>query len=108
MKNTVKSAEDCQNMTDLRQAIDALDGVLVLLLARRQRYIERAAQIKGSRAAVRDEARVEDVVAKVLIRAGASDLSPAIAEPVWRALIEASIQHEFAAFDAINGPQAAK
>ena len=89
-------------MADLRQAIDLLDAELVALLARRQRYIERAAQIKGSRAAVRDEARVEDVVAKVLVRARENSLSPAIAEAVWRALIEASITHEFAVFDEIR------
>jgi isochorismate pyruvate lyase len=108
MENIAKSAEDCQNMADLRQAIDGLDAELVLLLARRQRYIERAAQIKRSRATVRDTARVEDVVAKVLARADAARLSPAIAEPVWRTLIEASIQHEFAAFDANDKSQAAK
>jgi isochorismate pyruvate lyase len=100
MKNSPQNPEDCRNMADLRQAIDLLDAELVALLARRQRYIERAAQIKGARAAVRDEARVEDVVAKVLVRARENDLSPQIAEAVWRALIEASIAHEFAAFDA--------
>ena len=100
MKNSPQSPEDCRNMADLRQAIDLLDGELVALLARRQRYIERAAQIKASREAVRDEARVEDVVAKVLARAKEKNLDPQIAEAVWRALIEASIVHEFAAFDA--------
>jgi chorismate mutase len=40
------------------------------------------------------------VVARVLARAKEENLSPAIAEAVWRTLIEASIAHEFAAFDA--------
>jgi isochorismate pyruvate lyase len=86
-------------MADLRRAIDALDARLVALLAMRQAYIERAAIIKQDRAAVRDEARVEEVVAKVLAAARQAGLSPAIAEPVWRTLIEHSIAHEFAAFD---------
>jgi isochorismate pyruvate lyase len=95
-----KEAAACANMAELRAAIDALDGELVILLARRQAYIERAAILKQTRAAVRDEARIEDVIAKVVAAAKEAGLSPAIAEPVWRTLIEVSILHEFAKFDA--------
>ena len=91
---------DCRDMAELRAAIDALDARLVALLAVRQAYIERAAVLKQDRATVRDPARVEDVVAKVLAQARKAGLSEAIAEPVWRTLIEQSIRHEFAAFDS--------
>jgi isochorismate pyruvate lyase len=87
-------------MTDLRAEIDRLDRALVALLAERQTYIERAAQIKTSRSVVHDQARIEDVVARVLAAARAAGLSPAIAEPVWRTLIDRSIAHEFQMFDA--------
>jgi len=87
-------------MDQLRAAIDTLDAALVRLLARRQAYIERAAVLKRDRATVRDDARIEDVVGKVLAEAKAAGLSPAIAESVWRVLIERSIAHEFAQFDA--------
>jgi isochorismate pyruvate lyase len=90
---------DCRSMAELRDAIDALDRRLVSLMALRQRYIERAAVLKQSREAVRDPARVEEVVAKVLAEGCIAGLSPAIAEPVWRTLIETSIAHEFQAFD---------
>ncbi len=86
-------------MAELRVAIDALDQELVTLLARRQAYIERAAILKHDRGTVRDQARVEDVIAKVLVQARAAGLSADIAEPVWRTLIEQSIQHELEAFD---------
>jgi isochorismate pyruvate lyase len=87
-------------MAQLRDAIDDLDQRLVRLLALRQAYIERAAVLKTDRGTVRDEARIEEVVTKVLVQARAAGLSPAIAEAVWRVLIERSIAHEFAAFDA--------
>jgi len=48
---------------------------------------------------VRDSARVEEVVAKVIAEGKWRRLSAEIAEPVWRCLIEASIAHEFEAFD---------
>jgi isochorismate pyruvate lyase len=94
------SPQDCADMDQLRAAIDTLDAALVRLLARRQGYIERAAVLKKDRATVRDDARIEDVVQKVVAEAKAAGLSPAIAESVWRVLIERSIAHELAAFDA--------
>lgn len=83
-----------------------LDRRLVELLALRQTYIERAAVLKSDRNAVRDAARVEQVVRNVVGEAMKAGLSPAIAEAVWRALIEASIAHEYDAFDAKGSAKA--
>jgi isochorismate pyruvate lyase len=71
----------------------------VALLAVRQAYIVRAAQLKSGRDQVRDPERIEEVVAKVVAEGRKAGLSAQIAEPVWRTLIEASIHHEFDAFD---------
>ncbi|HJS46035.1 MAG TPA: chorismate mutase [Rhizomicrobium sp.] len=95
----LKQAESCGSMEELRAAIDTLDVRLVALLAVRQAYIERAAQLKTGRDQVRDPERIEDVVAKVIAAGRRLGLSAEIAEPVWRTLIEASIRHEFEAFD---------
>jgi isochorismate pyruvate lyase len=97
-----KAPEHCRDMAELRAEIDRLDRELVALLAERQRYIERAAEIKQDRSVVRDEARIEDVVAKVLIAARKAGLDPKIAEPVWRTLIERCIAHEFERFDELK------
>ena len=86
-------------MAELRAAIDALDARLVALLAVRQAYIERAAQLKTGRDQVRDSVRIEEVVAKVIAEGRKAGLSADIAEAVWRSLIEASIRHELEAFD---------
>lgn len=93
---------DCASMADVRREIDRLDRALVRLIAERQGYIERAAEIKQDRNTVRDEARIQDVLNKVLAEAEREGLSPAIAEPVWRAMMENSIAHEFVKFDAIR------
>lgn len=95
--------EDCAAMAEVRQGVDALDRALVLLLAERQRYMDAAARIKPDRSVVHDDARIEDVVAKVLAAAGPAGLSPAIAEPVWRTLIDRCIAHEFETFDRTRG-----
>ncbi|WP_312689253.1 chorismate mutase [Brevundimonas nasdae] len=90
---------DCQSMAEVRQGVDALDRALVALLAERQRYMDAAARIKPNRDAVFDQARIDDVVAKVLVTAEAKGLSADIAEPVWRLLIDRCIAHEFATWD---------
>lgn len=91
--------EDCGSMAEVRQGVDALDRALVSLLAERQRYMNAAARIKPSRDVVHDDARIEDVVAKVLASAEKAGLSPDIAEPVWRTLIDRCIAHEFSVWD---------
>jgi isochorismate pyruvate lyase len=90
----------CNTMPEVRREIDRIDRDLVKLLAERQTYIEQAGTIKGERTTVRDEARIEEVVQKVLVEADRHGLSRAIAEPIWRLLIEKSIEHEYSVFDA--------
>ena len=90
---------DCNTMTDVRQGVDEVDRALVALLAERQGYMDAAARIKQDRNVVRDVPRIEDVVAKVKAEAQRVGLSPAIAEPVWRLLIDRSIAYELSVWD---------
>lgn len=97
-----KSPADCTTMAEVRVGVDALDRALVLLLAERQGYMDAAARIKGDRGVVRDEARIEDVVAKIRAAARSAGLSEAIAEPVWRQLIDRCIAYEFGVWDRLR------
>ena len=100
--------EACQTMADVRVGVDALDRALVTLIAERQRYMDAAARIKTDRNVVRDEARIEQVVERVLAAAAKAGLDPAIAEPVWRLMIERCIAYEFGVWDRLRAPAAAK
>ena len=93
----------CTTMAEVRAGVDALDRALVALVAERVRYMDAAARIKPDRAAVRDERRVEEVVAKELEAAAREGLPASAAEPVWRLLIERCIAYEFDAFDRLRG-----
>lgn len=95
--------EACLTMAEVRHGVDALDRALVTLLSERQRYMDAAARIKPSRDVVHDDARIEDVIAKVLVSANAAGLAPSIAEPVWRTLIDRCIAYEFGAWDRTRG-----
>ena len=94
---------DCQTMLDVRQGVDALDRALVQLLTERQGYMNAAARIKPDRSKVFDRARIEDVVEKVKAAARESGLSEAIAEPVWRTLVDRCIAYEYDSWDRTKG-----
>lgn len=94
------TAETAETMSDVRYEIDRLDRILVALIAERQSFMDAAARIKGERKAVHDRPRIEDVVQKVLTEADKQGLSRAIAEPVWRTMIDRCIAYEFGSFDA--------
>jgi isochorismate pyruvate lyase len=98
----------CETMVDVRREVDRLDRELVKLLTQRQAMMNEAGRIKQSRDLVRDEPRIEQVVSNVLAEAEKSGLSPAIAEPVWRLLIEKSIEHELGVFDELEASSTKK
>ncbi len=93
---------ECRSMDEVRYEIDRLDRLLVAMVKERQDYMDAAARIKDNRGAVRDEARIEDVVQKVLVAAKKEGLSDQIAEPVWRTMIEQCIAYEFSHWDALR------
>lgn len=94
--------EACRDMKDVRQGVDEIDLMLVALIARRQGYMDAAARIKPSRAVVRDEARIAQVLANVRAEAARQGLSWEIAEPVWREMMERCIAYEFTVWDALR------
>ncbi len=99
-KNIEYSARQCSDMTELRDEIDQLDCVIVELLSIRQGFMEQAAHIKQHRNLVRDEARVEDVVAKVKAHAQKVGTHPDLVEELYRHMIEWCINYEMGVFDA--------
>lgn len=93
-------AAACWTMPEIRREIDRVDRLLVRLLAERMSYIERAGEIKQGRETVRDEARIGDVLDKVRAACQREGFPFEVAGPVWRALMEGCIAHEFEVFDA--------
>ena len=91
-------------MKDVREEIDLLDRELVLLLARRQKCVEMAAVVKNDKNLIVDEKRINEVISKVKDFGESCGLSASISEPLWRKLIELSIEHEFKELESIQKP----
>ncbi|OFU55031.1 chorismate mutase [Corynebacterium sp. HMSC11E11] len=93
----------------LRRNIDELDEEIVALLARRQHWVTLAAFVKreSGEEAVRAPERVDEVLGKVKALADENGLSHDIAEPTYRALIAASIDHQLGAHRLLRARSAA-
>ena len=89
-------------MSLVRNEIDLIDKELVLLLARRQKCIEKAALVKNDKNLIIDEERIEEVIRKVISFGKSYGLDKKIAEPLWRKLISLSINHEFEQLELIQ------
>lgn len=82
-----------QTLADVRQKIDSLDQEIIKLLAERQKLVEAAGRLKPSQdtAAVAAPHRVAQIIRERRSQAAEANLSPAVAEAVWRSMIEAFI-----------------
>ena len=89
-------------MKEVREEIDLIDRELVLLLARRQKCIEMAAVVKNDKNLIIDKERIEEVIGKVTQFGESCGLHKGISEPLWRKLIELSIEHEFKELELIQ------
>ncbi len=76
------------------------------MLAERCGYVEQAARIKKARAEIVDRAHIEDVVAMARAAAVEAGLDPAIAECVYRPMIDAFIAFETKAYDRLHADPA--
>ncbi len=88
-------------LADIRAAIDRIDGEIVALLAERLRYTRDAARFKADEGEVAAPARAEAVVKRTAALGAARGVPAEIVEPVYRALVAASIEDQRKIFKRI-------
>ncbi|SFU75443.1 isochorismate pyruvate lyase [Paenacidovorax caeni] len=105
MTRAIEHTQHCTTMEDVRRYIDALDDVLVPLLVTRGGYMTQAARIKQSDSQVRDEERIEAIVARVRARAVQEGGQPDVIEAIYRSMMEAYIAYEHREFARLRTPE---
>ena len=98
----MRKPEDCTEKSHIREEIDRIDRSLVALFAERDGYIRRMAHIKTDPSEARVEARVKDVLDKVLAKLEEHELAPDLYMQFWEDLIEVNIAYEQQAIAAIQ------
>ena len=104
MTQAINNVQHCTTMDDVRRHIDALDDVLVPLLVTRGGYMTQAARIKQHDSQVRDEERIEAIVARVRARAEKEGGQPDVIEAIYRSMMEAYIAYEHREFARMRAP----
>ena len=104
MVRAIDNVEHCGSMEDVRRNIDALDDILVPLLVTRGGYMTQAARIKQCNTQVRDEDRIEAIVARVRARAATEGGQPEVMEAIYRSMMEAYIAYEHREFARMRAP----
>ena len=90
----MKKAAECENMSEVRAGIDAVDRELVDLLALRWTYVDRAWVFKRSPEEASVPWRNKEVIQRVRDRAEETGMPPEMAEALWRMIIGWGIQYE--------------
>ena len=88
-----------KNIDELRKELDLLDNELIKLVSKRFKFIEQAAIIKDDISKIRDNERIEAIIARLRNLAEINDISPDIVEKLWRYIIELSIELETEIFN---------
>jgi len=91
---TIKPVSDCQTLTDIRAAIDALDRQTITLIGQRAQYVRAAAKFKTSAAAVQAEARVTAMMQDRRMWAEETGVSPDMVETLFREMVRHFTQEE--------------
>lgn len=94
MAQPLKQPEDCQDMTDIRQAIDSLDQQVISLWAQRFEYVKTAAKFKTDETAVRAPERFASMLAQRREWAQEKGLNPEVIERLYRTLVTHFIEEE--------------
>lgn len=98
----MKAPDDCQNMTDIREAIDTIDQAVIRLIGQRYDYVKAAAQFKTSETAVRAPDRQKKMLTQRRLWAEANDLNPDVIEKMYQDLVTYFITEEMAKWQTEN------
>ncbi|NLR78097.1 isochorismate lyase [Chitinophaga eiseniae] len=90
----MKTPDACENMADIRMAIDTIDEEVVQLLGRRFNYVKAAAKFKTSEAAVQAPERFKAMLAQRREWAIAAGLNADAIEKMYSDLVKHFIEEE--------------
>lgn len=84
-----------QTMSVIRKEIDRIDESLMKLLGERQRWVEKAVEVKRRDGLpARDDERIAQVIDHVRVLARGHKVDPALAEAIWTEMVEWFVAYE--------------
>jgi isochorismate pyruvate lyase len=96
----MKTPEECLNIQDIRQEIDAIDREVIGLLGKRFSYVKAAAQFKKNTDSVKAVERFDTMLQQRRIWAEEVGLNPDAIEKLYRDLVGYFIEEELKHWEA--------
>lgn len=90
----ILAAHDCQDMTDIRAAIDHLDSQVIKVLGQRFEYVKAAAKFKTDAHSVQAPERLKKMLQQRRQWSEAAGLDPDVIEQLYRGLVQYFIDAE--------------
>jgi isochorismate pyruvate lyase len=93
----------CASLEEVRGKIDAIDRVIVSLIAQRGNFVSQAAHVKKNAYDVRAPQRVEQVISKIRALSIELNANADVVEAAYRAMISAFIEAELVEQRELSG-----
>ena len=90
----MKEAINCENMSDIRTEIDALERTIVYLIGKRYKYVKEAAKFKTSETSVKAPERFKSMLIERRAWAIEEGLNPDAIEKLYVDLVTHFIEEE--------------
>jgi isochorismate pyruvate lyase len=90
----MKHPDECENIIDIREEIDALDHQIIALLGQRFSYVKAASKFKTTEMSVKAPERFQSVLQQRRIWAEKNELNPDVIEKMYRDLVDYFIAEE--------------
>ena len=95
----LKKPKDCENIGEIRDALDQIDMEIVELFALRHAYVKEIVKFKSSDAGIVASERRAQVIEERKAWAKEHGLDPEVIKEVFKTLIEKNIQLQFDIFN---------
>jgi isochorismate pyruvate lyase len=98
----MKKPEACENINDIREAIDSIDREIIELIAKRSKYVYKAAEFKTSSETVKAEDRVLKMLSIRRQWARENNLSEDFIENLYKQIVNYFINEEMIKWKSSN------
>lgn len=94
MQKIMRKPDDCSNIEEIRQEIDAIDKEVIAAFGRRFAYVKAAAKFKTSETSVKAPDRFNSMLQERRAWAEEAGLNPEVIEKLYRDLVNYFIDEE--------------
>ena len=87
-----------KNILKIRKELDKLDNILLDIIKRRTRLVDRVIQNKKYKKDIVDKKRISIILKNISKKSKKNKIDPKITNKIWRSMIKAFIEYEFRNF----------